>query len=325
MNRSLVLAVVLVLGALWGAPIAAQTRAFPTKPVNVVVPFPAGGVVDIVGRLLADKLGASLGVRVLVENRPGAGGTLGAAAVAKAEPDGHTLLVGGAATHVFSPLIFPNVPYDPATAFSAIGQLSAGPLVLVVPQASPVQSFADFADYVRRQGDKLSYASNGPGTFPHMAAELYRGAVSAKYVHVSYGGGPKAMLALAANEVAFSINHIPNVMPLMKSGKIRVLATTGRTRAIALPDLPTFAEGGVPGFETSAWFGLFAPAGTPAAVVARLNAAVNEALKAPDLREKLVAQGDEPVGGSPEALAGYVQAELKKWRPVVKAANVTAQ
>ncbi|MGQ0512346.1 MAG: Bug family tripartite tricarboxylate transporter substrate binding protein [Betaproteobacteria bacterium] len=325
MNRSLVLAMSLALGFLCGAPAGAQPRAFPSKPVTVVVPFPAGGVVDIVGRLLADKLGATLGVRVLVENRPGAGGTLGAAAVAKAEPDGHTLLVGGAATHVFSPLIFPNVPYDPATAFSAIGQLSAGPLVLVVPQASPVQSFADFHDYVRRQGDKLSYASNGPGTFPHMAAELYRGAASATFVHVSYGGGPKAMLALAANEVAFSINHIPNIMPLLKSARVRALATTGRTRAIALPDLPTFAEGGIRDFETSAWFGLFAPAGTPATVIARLNSAVNEALKAPDLREKLMAQGDEPVGGTPEALSAYVQAELKKWRPVVKAANVTVQ
>lgn len=325
MNRSLLVTAVLALGCFWGAPIAAQTRAFPSKPVTVVVPFPAGGVVDIVGRLLADKLGVSLGVRVLIENRPGAGGTIGAAAVAKAEPDGHNLLIGGAATHVFSPLIYPNVAYDPVTNFSAISQLSAGPLVLAVPQASPVQSFADFHDYVRRQGDKLSYASNGPGTFPHMAAELYRGSVNGTFVHVSYGGGPKAMLALAANEVAFSINHIPNVMPLMRSGKVRVLATTGRTRAIALPDLPTFAEDGASGFETSAWFGLFAPAGTSSAVIARLNSVVNEALRAPDLREKLAAQGDEPVGGSPEALAAYVQAELKKWRPVVKMANITAQ
>lgn len=325
MNRALALSIVLTLGIFWGAPVAAQSRAFPAKPVTIVVPFPAGGVVDIVGRLLADKLGASLGVRVLVENRPGAGGTLGAAAVAKAEPDGHTLLVGGAATHVFSPLIYPSVAYDPVTGFSAVSQLTAGPLVLAVPQASPVQTFADFTDYVRRQGDKLSYASNGPGTFPHMAAELYRGAAGATFVHVSYGGGPKAMLALASNEVAFSINHIPNLMPMIKSGKVRVLATTGRTRAIVLPDVPTFAEAGVRDFEASAWFALFAPAGTPAAVVARLNSAVNDALKAADLREKLLAQGDEPVGGSPEALAAYVKSELGKWRPVVKAANVTAQ
>lgn len=302
---------------------ASPALAYPTKIVTLVVPFPAGGVVDIIGRLVADKLGAQLGTKVIVENRPGAGGTLGAAFVARAEPDGYTLLVGGAAAQVFSPLIYPNIPYDPVKSFAPIIQLTSGPLVLVVPQSSPVTTFPEFESFVRREGERLNYASNGPGTFPHLAAELYRQATGAKFTHIPYSGGPKAILALITNEVGFSINHIPNIMGMVKSGKLRAIATTGRKRSASYPDLPTFAEGGVTGFETSAWFALFAPAGTPNAIIDKLNAETAKALKSRDLRDKLALQGDETVGGSPEDLAAYLQAELAKWPAVVKAAKVT--
>jgi tripartite-type tricarboxylate transporter receptor subunit TctC len=317
--RRLLLLLVLTAGA------AGPALAFPTKVVTLVVPFPAGGVVDIVGRLLADKLGASLGVRVIVENRPGAGGTLGAAFVARAQPDGHTLLVGGAATHVFSPVIYPSVPYDPVKSFAPVIQLTSGPLVLVVPQSSPVATFHDFQEFVRREGERLNYASNGPGTFPHLAAELYKQATGAKFIHVPYSGGSQAILALLSNDVGFSINHIPIAMPMVKSGKLKAIATTGRNRSTSFPDLPTFSEAGTSGFETSAWFALFAPAGTPGAVIAKLNAEAAKALNSRDLRDKLALQGDEVVGGSPEHLAAYLNAELAKWPAVVKAAKVTAQ
>lgn len=307
------------------AGLASPALAYPTKIVTFVVPFPAGGVVDIVARLVADKLGAQLGAKVIVENRTGAGGTLGAAFVARAEPDGHTILVGGAATHVFSPLIYPEVPYDPVKSFAPVIQLTSGPLVLVVPQNSPVTTFQGFGDIVRSEGERLNYASNGPGTFPHLAAELYRQATGAKFTHIPYSGGPKAIVALVTNEVGFSINHIPNIMGMVKSGKLRAIATTGRKRSPSFPDLPTFAEAGMAGFETSAWFALYAPAGTPKAVVEKLNAETAKALNFRDLRDKLALQGDETVGGSPEDLAAYLKAELAKWPAVVKAARITTR
>ena len=262
---------------------------------------------------------------MLVENRPGAGGMLGAAAVAKAAPDGYTILVGGAATHVFSPLIYPGGLYDPVKSFAPIGQATNGPLVLVVPQSSPVRSVADFRDYVLREGDKLSYSSNGAGTFPHLAAELYRMRTGARFVHVPYSGGAQAMLAVAAGEVAFSINHIPNVVSLVKGGRVRAIATTGRGRSNAFPDLPTFSEAGMTDFEASAWFGLFAPAGTPAEIIDRLHEAMAKALQTPEIGKRLAAQGDEPVGSPPRELAAYVEAEIRKWLPVMKAAHIKVQ
>jgi len=323
--RRFLLLAVLLGGTTCPAIAAGPGIAFPAKIVTLVVPFPPGGVVDIIGRLLADKLGTQLGAKVIVENRPGAGGTLGATYVARAAPDGYTLLLGGAATHVFSPLIYPNISYDPVKSFAPVIQLTSGPLVLVVPQGAAVTTFREFQDLVSQEGERLNYSSNGPGTFPHLAAELYRQATGTKFTHVPYSGGSKAVLALLSNEVGFSINHIPNVNSLVKSGKLKALATTGRNRAASFPELPTFAEAGIPGFETSAWFGLFAPAGTPIAVIAKLNAEAAIALSSPDLRSKLALQGDEPVGGSPENMAAYVRAELAKWPAVVKAAKITAE
>lgn len=303
---------------------AGLASAFPTKPIVLVVPFPPGGVVDVIGRMVADRLSATSGMRAIVDNRTGAGGTIGAAAVARAEPDGHTLLVGGAATHVFSPNLYPSLTYDPVRGFAPIGQLTTGPLVLVVPASSPVTGMKEFETFVRTQGDRLNYSSNGAGTFPHLAAELYRRLVGGKFAHIPYSGGSQALVALAAGDVGFSINHIPVVLPVLKGGKIKAIATTGRQRSAAFPQLPTFEEAGVKGFEASAWFGLFAPAGTPQPVIEKLNAAVGQALKSPELRDRLLALGDEAVGGSPEALAALVQSDLAKWPPIIREAGVKA-
>lgn len=312
------------LGVLAFSVFAGPAFAFPTKPIVLVVPFPPGGVVDVIGRLVADRLGTSFGMRAIVDNKPGAGGTIGAAAVARAEPDGHTLLVGGAATHVFSPNLYPSLAYDPVKSFAPVGQLTTGPLVLVVPASSPATGMKEFESLVRTQGERLNYSSNGAGTFPHLAAELYRRSVGGKYAHIPYAGGSQALVALVAGDVGFSINHIPVVLPVLKGGKIKALATTGRQRSAAFPQLPTFEEAGMKGFEASAWFGLFAPAGTPQPVLEKLNSAVAQALKAPELRDKLLSLGDEPVGGTPEALAALVQADLAKWPAIMREAGVKA-
>lgn len=310
------------------AALAAPAKAadeYPSKPVSIVVPYPAGGVVDIVGRLVADKLSASLGKRVIVENKPGAGGTIGAAAVARAAPDGYTLLLAGAATHVFAPLLYKSVPYDPIKQFAPISQLTAGPLVLAVNSTLPVQNMAEFLTYVRANGDRVNYASNGKGTFPHLAVELMKQAAGINPTHIPYNGGPPAIIALAAGDADFSINHIPNVLAQVKAGKIRPIATTGQVRSSSFPDLPTFDEAGFKGFETSAWFGLFAPPGTPQAIVDRLARESAEALKAKDLRDKLATQGDEPVGSTPSAFAGYIRGEIAKWTKVVRAAGISPE
>lgn len=310
------------------AALAAPAKAadeYPSRPVSIVVPYPAGGVVDIVGRLVADKLSASLGKRVIVENKPGAGGTIGAAAVARAAPDGYTLLLAGAATHVFAPLLYKTVPYDPIKQFAPISQLTAGPLVLAVNSTLPVQNMAEFLTYVRANGDRVNYASNGKGTFPHLAVELMKQAAGINPTHIPYNGGPPAIIALAAGDADFSINHIPNVLAQVKAGKIRPIATTGQVRSSSFPDLPTFDEAGFKGFETSAWFGLFAPPGTPQAIVDRLARESAEALKAKDLRDKLATQGDEPVGSTPSAFAGYIRGEIAKWTKVVRDAGISPE
>lgn len=323
MNRSILKPATLALAMLSGAAHAADD--YPSKPVSIVVPYPAGGVVDIVGRLVADKLGASLGKRVIVENKAGAGGTIGAAAVAKAAPDGYTLLIGGAATHVFAPLLYKSVPYDPVKQFMPITQLTSGPLVLVVNAGLPVQTMPEFLGYLRANGDKANYASNGKGTFPHLAVELMKQAANVNPTHVPYNGGPAAILALVTGDVAFSINHIPNVLAQVRAGKVRPIATTGLARSSSYPNLPTFDEAGFTGYEVSAWFGLFAPPGTPQAIVDRLAKDSIEALKAKDLRDKFALQGDEPVGSSPAVFANYIRGEITKWTQVVRNAGITPE
>jgi tripartite-type tricarboxylate transporter receptor subunit TctC len=322
-NRSIIRAGLLALAL--AANMAGAADEYPSKPVSIVVPYPAGGIVDIVGRLVAEKLSVSLGKRVIVENKPGAGGTIGAAGVAKAAPDGYTLLLGGAATHVFAPLLYKTVPYDPVKGFAPISQLTAGPLVLVVNSAVRAQNMAEFLAHLRANGDKVNYSSNGKGTFPHLAVELMKQAASVNPTHVPYNGGPPAILALASGDVAFSVNHIPNVQAQVKAGRFRPLATTGLARSSSFPDLPTFDEAGFKGFETSAWFGLFAPAGTPQPIVDRLSRDAIEALKAKDLRDKLAMQGDEPVGSTPAAFASYIRGEIAKWTKVVRNAGITPE
>lgn len=295
--------------------------AYPSKSVTLIVPYPAGGVVDVVGRLVAERLGAALGQPFVVENRVGAGGTIGATQVANAAPDGYTLLMGGAGTHAFAKSMYRNLPYDPVKSFKPIVRISDEPLALVVNPALPANSYADLEKYLKAKGDSVNFASNGPGTFPQLVPELLKHVRGLKTMHVPYAGGPQAIVALLTNEVTFSINHMPVVLSQIKAGKLKPLALTGKQRSPLLPDVPTFDELGIP-VEASAWWGVFAPAGTPDPVIGKLNATLNEILRTPEMRARLAQIGDEPAGGTPQDLASYLQGEIDKWSPIIKAAGV---
>jgi tripartite-type tricarboxylate transporter receptor subunit TctC len=303
------------------APALAQDK-YPSRPVSIVVPFPAGGVVDVVARMVGQKMAVALDAPIVIENKPGAGGTIGATYVAKAKPDGYTILLGGSATQVFGPALYKNLQYDARKDFLPVGQISSGPLVLVTGSKVPATDVAQLTKYLKEQGVRAFYGSNGNGTFPQLAAELFKQANHLPSAHIPYGGGPAALTALITGDIAFSINHIPVVQGMVKAGKVRALATTGKKRSVAFPDLPTLDEAGMKGFEANAWWGLFAPAGTPPEVVQKLNDALAVALKDPAVRKGLEAQGDEVAYSSSQDFGTYVNAETAKWSKVVKLADL---
>lgn len=314
--------VCLVLAAACAAPAWAQEK-YPSRPVTIVVPFPAGGVVDVVARMVGQKMSAALGAPVVVENKPGAGGTIGATYVARSKPDGHTILLGGLATQVFGPALYKNLQYDAKKDFVPVGQISSGPLVLVTGSKVPATDVPQLTKYLKDQGVRAFYGSNGNGTFPQLAAELFKQANHLSSAHIPYSGGPATLTALIAGDIAYSINHIPVVQGMVKAGKVRALATTGKQRSVAFPNLPTLDEAGMKGFEANAWWGLFAPAGTSAEVVEKLSGALAAALNDPSVRVGLEAQGDEASYSTPKDFGIYVGAESVKWTKVVKLANLS--
>lgn len=309
----------LVLGLAFA--VNASAEEYPSRVVKLIVPYPAGGVVDLTGRLLADELRKELGGTVIVENKPGAAGTIGATLVAKAEPDGYTLLLSGAATHAFALWMYKGLQYDPVNDFVAITQVTEGPLALCVNAESPVKSLPELMAMLRAKGDMMNYSANGNGTYPHLSVELLKQIEGVKAVHVSYKGGGQAVTALLAGEVQFTQNHIPIVVGHVKSGRLRALATTGATRSSAFPDVPTLKESGID-VVASAWFGLFAPAGTPRPIVQRIHAAVAAVAKKPEFREKIARQGDEIVVEGPEKFLAYQKNELEKWKGVISGAGL---
>jgi tripartite-type tricarboxylate transporter receptor subunit TctC len=297
-------------------PLGALAQDYPNRAVRLVVPFPPGGVVDISGRLLAEELGRQLGVTIVVENKVGAGGTIGAADVARAPADGYTILLGGAATHAFAPWVYKALRYDPLKDFVAVTQFTEGPLALCVSAASGIVTLDDFVKAMKAGGAASNYASNGNGTFPHLSVELMNQALGVRPQHVPFPGGAQAVTALMGGQVQFTQNHIPVVQAHVKSGRLRVLATTGTTRSPSFPDAPTLKESGID-VVASAWFGLFVPAGTPAAVVERIHQATAAAARSPALREKLAAQGDEVKVEGPARFQALQASELEKWRRVI--------
>lgn len=323
MNFPHVPALALAVGLL-AIPAAATANdvSFPSKPITFVVPFPAGGVIDATARMLADKLQVQMKSSILVDNRPGAGGTIGSALVARAPADGYTYLIGDAATQVYSPAIFKNVRYDPAKSFAPIGQISAGPLVVLVGPRNPAKNVAELLAELRSGGDRIDYASNSNGSTPHLATEMFKQATGIKSVHVPFNGGPAAMTALGAGDVSYSINHIPLALSIIATGRVKPLATTGAQRSPVFPDLPTLDEAGVKGYEAYSWIGLFAPAGTPVGIQQKMSAELKAVLEDPDLKKKMAAQGDVATYRGPEELARYVASETARWVPLIRANGI---
>ena len=296
--------------------------SYPNKTITIVCPFPAGGVVDVISRIIAEKMGASMKATFVVENRTGAGGTIGAGAVARAAPDGYTLLMGGSATHVFAPSLYKSLTYHPLKNFAAIGQISASPLVIVVGSKTPAATVPELVDLLRKSGDKANYASNGAGTFPHLSAELFKQSNGLQTTHIPYNGGPAAVTALLQGDATMSINHIAVIQGMVKSGKLKAIATTGNERAQAFPNLPTLAEHGMK-LEANTWFGLFAPAGTPKPIIDRLSAELAAAVKDESVRARLAQAGEEARYLPPESFAPYVEGELNKWAKVIRDAKIS--
>lgn len=287
-----------------------------------MVPFPAGGNTDIYARPIAQKLGELLGQPVVVDNRPGAGGSIGGELVAKAPPDGYTLIAGTTSTFGIGPNLYRNLPYDPVRDFTPVILGSLAPNMLIVHPSVPAQSIKELIALANAKPGSLNFASAGNGTSSHVAGELFKSMAKVELVHVPYKGTGQAMTDLLSGQVHMIFDSFATALPQARSGKLRALAVTGARRVEQMPDVPTMSEAGVPGYEITAWFAIFAPANTPRDVVARLNAELNKVLQMPDIRATWAAQGAEIGGGPPERLASHVQSELAKWGKLVREANI---
>ena len=293
---------------------------YPNRPIRLIVTVPPGGAADFIARLVGGKVSEALGQPVLVENRGGAGGTIAADAVAKAAPDGYTLLQNSITTHGVGPHLYSKLPYDPVKDFAPVSGLALLPLVMAVNADLPFRSIDDVIAASKKGG--VNFASSGNGGAPHMAAELFNSVTGATMTHVPYKGSGPAVADLIGGRVHVMFDAPPSLIAHIRAGKLRVLAAASTQRNRLLPDVPTFAELGQPKVAVSLWYGLLAPAGTPTPVVDKLNATVMKALESPDVRERLLAQGAEPMPGSPQAFAGFMRDEMAKWAPVVKQAGV---
>ncbi|NDY92101.1 Bug family tripartite tricarboxylate transporter substrate binding protein [Ideonella livida] len=304
----------------------AQEAPWPTaKPITYVVPFTAGGSTDVVGRTLAQKLGEALKQTVVVENRPGTGGGIGAASVAKAPADGYTLMGGTISSHAINAGLYRKLPYDPVKDFEPVSLVAFLPNVLLVNPNLGVNSVADLIALLKKDESKRTFASSGAGTSTHLAGELFADLIGVPLTHIAYKGTPPAMVDVSAGQVTFMFDQMTAALPLLQAGKLKLLAVTTGKRFFLAPDTPTMIEAGVPGFEMSSWQAVYAPKGTPKAIVQRLNAEIVKALKQPDVREKLGKQlGMELVGSTPEELAALMQREIPRWAALVKKSGASA-
>ncbi len=303
----------------------ADAQNYPTRPVRFIAPFAAGGALDTLTRTIAARMQDSWGQPVLVENRTGAGGNIGADLVAKAAPDGYTLVMGTIATHAINVSLYSAMPYDAVRDFAPVTIAASINNSLSVHPSVPAKNVAELIAYAKANPGKLTFGSAGNGTSQHLAGELFKTMAGVDMVHIPYKGGAPAMVDLLAGQISMTFGDIPTALPHIRAGKLRSLAVTGAKRSPLLPDVPTIAEQGLPGFDVSAWFGVFTTAGTPRPVVDRLNAEIVRILNLPDVREKLLGIGMEPVTNSPDQFAAYVQSEIAKWAQVVKASGAKAQ
>ena len=312
-RRHLVLAAAVCLAL---APAAGFAQAYPAKPIRLIVPFPAGGATDILARALSQKMGEKIGQTVVVENRPGAGGTIAADAASKSVADGYTLLLATSSTHSIGPAINPKIPYNAETDFTPIVYVASSPNVVVVPNSSPVKNMRDLIDYARKNPGKLNYASSGNGTIVHLTTEYFKAQSETFILHIPYRGTALAIPDLVSGKVDVLFDSFVTGMPHVKDGKLRALAVTTAKRSALAPDMPTVSEV-LPGFESVTWFGLYGPKAMPQDLALKVNQAVNAALADTDVKERFARLGAEPAGGTPQAFAAMVKADHTKWKNII--------
>ncbi len=300
----------------------ACAQEYPRKAIRLIVPFAPGGGNDTVARAIAQSAGASLGQPMVVDNRAGAGGILGAELAAKSAPDGYKLFLGGVGSHAVNPNLHARLPYDPVKDFAPITLIASAPSVLVVHPSVPARTLAEFTALAKASPGRINYASNGNGSSAQLAAVLYESMAGVQMVHVPYKGLAPALGDLLGGEVQAMFSSVVAIVPNIKAGRLRALAVTGKRRAAALPEVPTLDESGVPGYEAGSWYGILAPAGTPQAIVAKLHAAIVHALAQPEVRERLVSEGAEVIGSTPEAFAAHITAELARMGKLIRDADI---
>jgi tripartite-type tricarboxylate transporter receptor subunit TctC len=313
----------LLVLALVAGPAFAQ--GYPAKPIRYVVPFQPGGTTDILGRLVAAHLQEAWKQPVVVDNRPGAGGAVGAEMTAKASPDGYTIMGGTISTHAINASVYDKLPYDPVKDFAPVTLLATQPNMLVVHPSVPAQNVRELIALLKASPDKYTYSTSGNGTSAHLSGELFKSMTGTRMQHVPYKGSPAAIADAVGGQVSMSFDNISTAYPQAKAGKLRALAVTTAKRSGLAPEVPTFAESGLPGYELGSWHGVFAPAGTPKDIVAKLNAEIVRGIQSAAVREKLAALGVEAVGTSVDSFADFVRAEVPKWAKVVKESGAKAE
>jgi len=296
----------------------AAAQAWPNKPIRYIVPFAPGGTTDILARTISEKLSVALGQPVIVENKPGAGGGVGAAEVAKAPPDGYTIMGGTISTHAINASLYSSLPYDPVKDFVAITLIARVPNMLVINNDIPAKNVAELIALMKANPGKWNFASSGNGTSQHLSGELFKGMANVQMQHIPYKGSPPALTDVMGGQVSMTFDNITTAWPLAKAGKLRALAVTTAKRSPIAPDVPTLAESALPGYEVGSWQGVFAPAGTPPEVVKRLNTEIVKIINTPDVQKKLLDLGAEPVGNWSEEFTAFVKTEVVKWGDVVK-------
>ena len=297
---------------------ALAQSAWPAKPIRLIVPFPPGGGTDMIARTVAQKVADANKWNVIVDNRPGAGGNLGVDAAAKAAPDGYTLVMGQTSNLAINPTLYSKLPYDPLKDLVPVALVSSSPIVMAAPVNSPYKTYADVVAAAKKQPDGITLGYSGNGTVAHLAGELAENAAGIKLRHIPYKGAAQAMTDLVGGNIDLYMSSVPTLLGQVRNGKLRAIVVTSAKRSAQLPDTPSLAESGYQGFDAVTWFGILAPAGTPAPIVAQLNKAINEALKQPDVAEKLRSEGGDVLGGTPEAFDKLLRAEVPRWGKIVK-------
>ncbi len=303
----------------------AAAQPYPSKPIRLIVPFTPAGTTDILARRVGQKLSEAVGAQVIIDNRPGAAGSIGAGVAAKAEPDGYTLLMGHIGTLAVNPALYEKLPYDPIRDFAPVTLVAMVPSMLVVNPSLPAKSVKELIAFAKSRPGRLNYGSTGAGGTPYLAVEYFKLMAGLDIVEVRYKGAAPLTTDLIAGEIALTITGIPALLPHVKSGRLRALAVSSGKRSAAVPELPTISEAGLPGYEATSWYGVLAPAATSPAIVMKLNRGINQGLKQPDVAKRLAGEGAEPAGGTAEEFGAFIKAETARWAKVLKATGAKAQ